>query len=123
MALQALPAGTEDIQLGNLVVNFAAYGVSVDGEAVELARHEFELLQVLCLQAGRIVGFDVLCGTLWGSTGPKERRRLNVVVFRLRAKLAGSSPYKLEMVRGRGYGLIAPRPLGGAPRGSEGRSS
>jgi DNA-binding response OmpR family regulator len=121
--LHALPVGTDEVQLGNLTVNFAAYAVSLDGTAVELARHEFELLRVLCLQSGRIVKFDDLCSALWGSIGPKERRRLNVMVFRLRAKLAASSPYRLEMVRGRGYGLIAPRALGGASRESEGRSS
>jgi len=36
-------------------------------------------------------------------------RHLNVLVHRLRSKLAGSYPYWIETVRGRGYGLLKAR--------------
>jgi DNA-binding response OmpR family regulator len=95
---------------GNMAVNPSTYGVLVSGRPVDLTFYEFELLYRFCQEPDRIIDYDSLCQSLWASQGQKERRRLSVAVCRLRAKLASSHPYKLETVRGRGYGLIeAPR--------------
>ncbi|MCI0777243.1 MAG: helix-turn-helix domain-containing protein [Chloroflexi bacterium] len=60
-----------------------------------------------CLDDGTSV--DELALALWGSAGDRKRLRLGVLLCRLRAKLAASDPYRFETVRGRGYGLLAPR--------------
>jgi len=99
----------DKVHHGNLIVDGATSTVRVEGRAVKLTPHEFELLLAFCRQPNRIIAFDALCRGLWDAVGVKERRRLNVLVFRLRSKLADCSPYRLEMVRGRGYGLIEPR--------------
>jgi DNA-binding response OmpR family regulator len=94
------------IEVGNLTLNLANYRVTVADQQVELTYHEFDLLRLLASQANRIVDFRELTQALWQAAGHKELRRLNVLAFRLRSKLAASAPYAIETVRGRGYGLV-----------------
>jgi DNA-binding response OmpR family regulator len=97
----------EELVLGNVKVNLRTFGVFVRDKAVNLTFHEFELLRLLCREVDRIVNYDSLCQSLWHSMGQKERRRLSVAICRLRSKLEASWPYRVETVRGRGYGFIA----------------
>lgn len=93
-------------QAGNLVVNFDNYHVFVENEPISLSFQEFELLRALLSNIDRVISVDMLTRALWHASGHVYVRRLNVVVHRLRAKLATSRPYQIESVRGRGYGLI-----------------
>jgi DNA-binding response OmpR family regulator len=104
--VQSAALVNQQLIFGNIVINPSTYKVLVDSQPVELTFCEFELLHRFCLEPDRIIDYDSLCQTLWDSRGPKERRRLSVAVCRLRAKLTSSEPYRLETVRGRGYGLI-----------------
>jgi two-component system OmpR family response regulator/two-component system response regulator RstA len=99
-----------ELVFGNVRVNLANYGVMVRDKMVDLTFYEFELLRVLCREVDRIVNYDALCQALWNSIGQKERRRLSVAICRLRIKLANSWPYRVETVRGRGYGFISAQP-------------
>jgi DNA-binding response OmpR family regulator len=104
------PDETEDedeLVLGNVKVNLRTFGVMVRDRAVSLTFHEFELFRLLCKEVDRIVNYDSLCQALWSSMGQKERRRLSVAICRLRSKLEASWPYRVETVRGRGYGFIS----------------
>lgn len=97
----------EELVLGNVRVNLKTFGVMVRDRAVGLTFHEFELLRLLCRAVDRIVNYDLLCQEMWSSMGQTERRRLSVAICRLRVKLEASWPYRVETVRGRGYGFIA----------------
>jgi DNA-binding response OmpR family regulator len=109
-----------ELQLGNVTVDLATFKVSVGPRPANLTYQEFELLRYLADFRDRVVSFDVLSGLLWGSTGPKETRRLNVLVCRLRSKLRNSFPYRLETVRGRGYGLLGAAGGGEPAQGRKG---
>lgn len=100
--------GTEAgvIHLGNLVIDLEGFRVWIDQDEVPLTRMEFDLLIELAVQADRVVSLQILGTRLWGTFGQKERHRLTVLVFRLREKLQGSSPYQIRTRRGRGYGLL-----------------
>ncbi len=108
---EAAPEGQAVITLGNLSLNLWNYRASVDGAAIGLTYQELELLRLLARNADRVVPFEVLERDLWQSAGRRETRRLNVLAFRLRAKLSASYPYRLETVRGRGYGLLSETPV------------
>jgi len=99
-------AGEESVY-GNVRIDLKTFAVTVKDRAVNLTFFEFELLRTLCKQVDRIVNYDALCQALWHSEGPRERRRLNVAICRLRTKMSASWPYRLETVRGRGYGFLA----------------
>jgi DNA-binding response OmpR family regulator len=107
--------------LGNLSLNLDNYRVSIEGEQVELTFREFELLRILAEQPDKILAYDTLTSAVWGLSGRRAIRHLNVVVHGLRAKLAASRPYVIETVRGRGYGLLrATAPAGPAASASSG---
>jgi len=95
-----------DIALGNLQLDIANYQATVGGVAVDFTFQEFEFLRRLAANPNRIVPFNSLANALWDQSGHREVRRLNVIAFRLRVKLAHSDPYCIETVRGRGYGLL-----------------
>jgi DNA-binding response OmpR family regulator len=104
----------ELIEAGNLTLNPANYRVTVAGRAVELTYREFDFLRFLASRPDRVIDFRELTQALWQAQGHKEVRRLNVLAVRVRAKLAGSAPYRIETVRGRGYGLVKSQPAEGA---------
>jgi DNA-binding response OmpR family regulator len=108
-AATQLPAPNVALQpltcLGNLEV-FPGLRVRIAKRPVVLSFHEHELMRVLTDQPDRILPYEALTNLLWGASGRSQTRRLQVLVHRLRGKLAGSQPYSLETVRGRGYGLV-----------------
>jgi two-component system alkaline phosphatase synthesis response regulator PhoP len=96
---------TPSLTAGNLHVNLEQYQASVAGSRVTLTYQEFELLRLLAEGRDRILSFDALIDELWHGSSIGTRRRLGVVICRLRAKLSGLWPYRIETVRSRGYGL------------------
>ena len=91
---------------GNLSVNLDNYQVTIGADIVYLTYHETELLHVLMENADRVLPYDFIAKAIWRNADNANLRHLNVLVHRLRSKLAGSKPYWIETVRGRGYGLL-----------------
>jgi len=97
----------QDVRLlGNVSVNLDTYQVHVGDAFVETTYLELELLRLLMAQPNRIVSYTDLTEALLHASDRGAIRHLNVLVHRLRSKLAGSEPYTIETVRGRGYGLL-----------------
>ena len=96
------------LALGNLCLNLDTFELTVGSEVVTTSYQEFELLRELMQNENRIISHDALTRLLWNDTGKLAVRRLNVLMHRLRTKLAVSAPYRLRTVRSRGYGLIIP---------------
>jgi DNA-binding response OmpR family regulator len=97
----------DELALGNLIVDAGVFRVRIADRPVELSYYEFELIRVFSAQPDRILPYDSLTTALWSTSGHGATRRLQVLVHRLRSKLAGSHPYAIETVRGRGYGLVS----------------
>jgi DNA-binding response OmpR family regulator len=95
--------------LGNLSLNLNSYRVAVGTEVIGLTYHELELLRVLFDQYDRVIPYVEITERIWGTSERTALRHLNVLVHRLRAKIAASYPYAIETVRGRGYGLLKAR--------------
>jgi DNA-binding response OmpR family regulator len=94
------------LNAGNLCIDWDAHSARVDGREAGLTHQEFELLTCLAARRDEIVERNQLSLSMWGRAGPCEFKRLTVVISRLREKLAASSPYRIETVRFRGYGLL-----------------
>ena len=107
------------VSIGNLSLNLDNYRVAIGGDVIDLTYHEIELLHIFVENADRVVSYETLARAIWGNAERVSVRHLNVLVHRLRSKLAGSDPYWIETVRGRGYGLLAAR----EPMGSFARSN
>src|SRR5689334_13470894 len=91
---------------GNLSVDLDSYRVTIGTDLVYLTYHETELLHVLMENADHVLAYDFIARAIWRNADSVTIRHLNVLVHRLRSKLAGSKPYWIETVRGRGYGLL-----------------
>lgn len=79
--------------------------VYVDGVEVHLALREFELLELLLRNAGRVMTRGQLIDRVWGSNYVGDTKTLDVHVKRLRSKIERdpSAPERLVTVRGLGY--------------------
>jgi len=79
--------------------------VSVGGETVRLPLKEFELLEILLRNAGRVLTRGQLIDRIWGADYVGDTKTLDVHVKRLRAKIepVPSEPRHLLTVRGLGY--------------------
>ena len=108
--------------LGNLSLNLNSYRVAVGQDVIGLTYHELELLRVFFDQYDRVIPYKEITERIWGTSERTALRHLNVLVHRLRAKIALSYPYVIETVRGRGYGLLKAREAESAegwPAGAE----
>ena len=83
--------------------------VAVDGETVPLPLKEFDLLEFLLRNAGRVLTRGQLIDRVWGADYVGDTKTLDVHVKRLRAKLEPdpANPKYLLTVRGLGYKLEA----------------
>jgi two-component system, OmpR family, response regulator RegX3 len=81
--------------------------VTVDGESIALPLQEFELLELLLRNAGRVLTRDQLITRVWGANYVGDTKTLDVHVKRLRAKIEPepSAPRLLLTIRGLGYKL------------------
>jgi two-component system, OmpR family, response regulator RegX3 len=79
--------------------------VSVAGERVRLPLKEFELLEFLLRNAGRVLTRGQLIDRIWGADYVGDTKTLDVHVKRLRAKIEPdpAQPTYLLTVRGLGY--------------------
>jgi len=94
------------IDVGKLSVEPAAYVARVDGEVVDLRPREFELLVVLCREAGRVVTRERLLSEVWDLHWESSTKTLDMHVLALRRKLGEA--VEIATVRGVGYRLVAP---------------
>src|SRR5690348_2254915 len=79
--------------------------VTVSGAAVQLPLKEFELLELLLRNAGRVLTRGQLIDRVWGADYVGDTKTLEVHVKRLRSKIEPerSAPRYIVTVRGHGY--------------------
>jgi two-component system response regulator RegX3 len=79
--------------------------VTVAGDRVTLPLKEFELLEMLLRNAGRVMTRGQLIDRVWGSDYVGDTKTLDVHVKRLRAKVEPdpAHPRHILTVRGLGY--------------------
>ncbi|MGC5049675.1 response regulator [Micrococcus porci] len=96
---------TSTVSAGPVRMDVERHVVAVDGEPVNLPLKEFELLEMLLRNAGRVLTRGQLIDRVWGSDYVGDTKTLDVHVKRLRAKIEPdpSSPRHLVTVRGLGY--------------------
>lgn len=97
------------LEAGPVRMDVERHVVSVRGEDVSLPLKEFELLEMLLRNAGRVLTRSQLIDRVWGSDYVGDTKTLDVHVKRLRAKIEDDpgSPVHLLTVRGLGYKLEA----------------
>jgi two-component system response regulator RegX3 len=110
-SLRRVPAGEEEeetpdvIEIDAVKLDAARHEVYVNGSPIALPLKEFELLEILMTNAGRVLTRDVLIDRVWGPNYFGDTKTLDVHVKRLRSKIESdpTNPTRIITVRGVGY--------------------
>ena len=96
---------TSTVEAGPVRMDVERHVVSVDGQHVAMPLKEFDLLELLLRNAGRVLTRGQLIDRVWGSDYVGDTKTLDVHVKRLRAKIEPDpgNPKYLVTVRGLGY--------------------
>ena len=90
---------------GRVVMDVERHVVSVDDEPVSMPLKEFDLLEYLLRNSGRVLTRGQLIDRVWGADYVGDTKTLDVHIKRLRSKIEvhPSRPKHLVTVRGLGY--------------------
>jgi two-component system, OmpR family, response regulator RegX3 len=101
--------GTLDgvLEAGPVRMDIERHIVSVKGESITLPLKEFDLLEYLMRNSGRVLTRGQLIDRVWGADYVGDTKTLDVHVKRLRSKIEAdpANPVHLVTVRGLGYKL------------------
>lgn len=108
--LRRRAVGDEDeddavVEIGRVRLDSDSHSVHVAGEEVAMPLREFELLEYLMRNAGRVLTRGQLIDRVWGSDYFGDTKTLDVHIKRLRAKIEEdpSNPTCVVTLRGLGY--------------------
>ena len=98
------------VEIGELRLDPARREATHRGEALELSRKEFDLLELLMRNAGSVVSRERLISEVWDTNWFGSTKTLDVHVSGIRRKLGDdpSEPRYLHTVRGIGFRFAAP---------------
>ncbi|MDX1880502.1 two-component sensory transduction protein RegX [Mycobacterium sp. SMC-18] len=95
------------LEAGPVRMDVERHIVSVNGDAITLPLKEFDLLEYLMRNSGRVLTRGQLIDRVWGADYVGDTKTLDVHVKRLRSKIEAdpANPVHLVTVRGLGYKL------------------
>jgi DNA-binding response OmpR family regulator len=94
------------VRLGPVEILPASRQVTSGGKEVPLTSREFDILETLLRQRGRVLQRRNLLLAIWGSDDEAVAGSLEVLIARLRRKLADAgAPDVIRTLRGVGYAL------------------
>ncbi|VXB94654.1 DNA-binding response regulator in two-component regulatory system with PhoR (or CreC) [Microbacterium sp. 8M] len=90
---------------GRVTLDIDRHTVAVDGQVINMPLKEFELLEVLMRNSGRVLTRGQLIDRVWGSDYFGDTKTLDVHIKRIRSRIEEnpSEPVMLVTVRGLGY--------------------
>ena len=93
------------LEVGPVRMDTDRHIITVNGEQVAIPLKEFELLEFLMRNAGRVLTRVQLIDRVWGSDYVGDTKTLDVHIKRLRAKIEKdpANPEHIQTVRGMGY--------------------
>jgi DNA-binding response OmpR family regulator len=99
--------GDEVVAVGPIMLDRGQREVTMDGSPVRLTFSEFELLDALMTDPGRLLNRQELLRAIWGDSAFRDPRAIDVHIRHLREKLEPEpdKPRHILTVRGAGYRL------------------
>ena len=113
-AEEAPAASGGAIEIGSGWLDPAKREVRLDGDALDLSRKEFDVLELLMQHAGRVVKRERLIEQVWETNWFGSTKTLDVHISGLRRKLGddANDPTYLHTVRGVGFRFAAADEVG-----------
>ena len=93
--------------VAGIKLDIGKHQVTINGQVVSLPLKEFELLEFLMRNAGRVLTRSQLIDRVWGGDYYGDTKTLDVHIKRLRAKIEDdpANPVLIQTIRGLGYKL------------------
>ncbi len=93
------------LERGSVKMDFERHALYVNGETVAIPLKEFELLEYLIRNSGRVLTRGQLMDRIWGSNYVGDGKTLDVHIKRIRSKIEPdpANPIYLTTVRALGY--------------------
>lgn len=96
-----LPQEENDrLRIGDLIVDRARVTVERNGESIELAKKEFELLNLLLSKPGKVFSREEIFNKVWGADVIVGNRTIDVHIRKLREKIGDDY---IRTIKGIGY--------------------
>ncbi|WP_059048852.1 response regulator transcription factor [Paenibacillus senegalimassiliensis] len=104
-----IPANQDEITIDGLTINTAKHRVTMNDREVKLTPREFELLKLLALHRGVVLGMETIYEEVWKEPYMQSKNTVMVHIRRLREKLEQDPqhPRYIKTVWGIGYKLEA----------------
>lgn len=101
-------AAEDVLTVGDVTMDVERHTLTVRGNSLDLPLKEYELLEVLLRNAGRVMTRGQLMDRVWGADYVGDSKTLDVHVKRIRGRIERdpSSPVMLVTVRGLGYRFV-----------------
>ncbi|MDR3209791.1 MAG: response regulator transcription factor [Oscillospiraceae bacterium] len=96
-ALVQADAEPRELVAGNVAIDASRRSVKRGGEYVDLTAREFDLIELLAKNPGRVYGRESLLNIIWGRDYQGDVRTVDVHVRRLREKLE-TNPAEPELI-------------------------
>ena len=93
-------ASTENLTLGNIIINREEYKIIIDDREISLPRKEFELFYLLASKPGKVFKREEILDKVWGNEVIVGGRTIDVHIRKLREKI-GEDLFKT--IKGVGY--------------------
>lgn len=87
-------------RVGNLVLDRAKFEVTLDGQSIEFAKKEFQILELLMSSPGKVFGRREIFRKIWDSEVIVGERTIDVHVRRIREKVGD---HFIKTLKGVGY--------------------
>jgi len=105
----AAPSAADLLKVGDLVMDILHRRVTRAGQQIPLSPREFDVLQVLLQEPGRVFSRTELCERVWQRDHEYDTRTVEIFITRLRKKIEPPSSVPLiHTVRSVGYTLRPP---------------
>jgi len=93
------------LKVGDVLLDPERHEVLVRDQQVSLPLKEFDLLELLLFNAGRVLTRETLIDRVWGANYVGDTKTLDVHIKRLRSKVEDdpSAPKRIVTIRGLGY--------------------
>lgn len=98
----------EILEVGRVRLSVDRHEVEVDGQLISMPLREFELLEFLMRNSGRVLTRGQLLDRIWGEDYVGDTKTLDVHIKRIRGRIEAdpAAPRMIRTVRGLGYKMV-----------------
>jgi two-component system alkaline phosphatase synthesis response regulator PhoP len=96
-------SSSEQVKVGNIIIDREEYVIIKDGEKLSLPRKEFELFSLLASKPGKVFKREDILDSVWGNEVVVGGRTIDVHIRKLREKIGDNN---FKTVKGVGYKFV-----------------